>query len=213
MGDWLYMSAFETSLHERSLQILDILTTLTRKMTEGEIVQLTMLGRTDVTEAEYFDLLKRKTAYLFSACCEIGAILANANKKQTNALAEYGLNLGMAFQLADDLLDFTAEQPTLGKASGADLLEGKMTYPVIQLAHQHPEIKTTLGTVMKSGNYDSYSRADLTRALTDAGALEMTRQKAHQYAAAAIKNLAELSDSEYSEALSRIPSIMVDRDK
>src|ERR671939_2141233 len=77
MGDWLYMSAFETSLAERSLPILDILTRVTRKMTEGELLQLTVLGHADVTEAQYFDVLARKTAYLFSACCEIGAILGN----------------------------------------------------------------------------------------------------------------------------------------
>src|ERR687892_1776765 len=79
MGDWLYMSAFETSLAERSLPVLDILTSVTRKMTEGEILQLTLLGRTDVTEEQYLDILQRKTAYLFSACCEIGAILGGAD--------------------------------------------------------------------------------------------------------------------------------------
>ena len=91
MGDWLYMSAFETSLQERSLEILDILTTLTRKMTEGELIQLTMLGRVDISETDYFDILKRKTAYLFSACCEIGAILGGANKEDQNALRDYGM--------------------------------------------------------------------------------------------------------------------------
>ncbi len=75
MGDWLYMSAFETSLKERSLEILDILTRLTRKMTEGELIQLTTIGRSDITETEYFDILQRKTAFLFSAACEIGGIL------------------------------------------------------------------------------------------------------------------------------------------
>ena len=85
MGDWLYMSAFETSLTERSLEILDILTRLTRKMTEGELIQLTTLGRTDISETEYFDILQRKTAYLFSACCEIGAILGNASKEKQAA--------------------------------------------------------------------------------------------------------------------------------
>src|ERR671938_1962592 len=85
MGDWLYMSAFETSLAERSLRILDILTRLTRKMTEGELLQLTLLGSTDVTVEQYFDVLKRKTAYLFSACCEIGAILGSASPEEQRA--------------------------------------------------------------------------------------------------------------------------------
>src|SRR5712691_12519543 len=82
MGDWLYMSAFETSLAERSLAILDVLTAVTRKMTEGELVQLTLLDRTDISEEQYLDVLQRKTAYLFSACCEVGAILGGANHQQ-----------------------------------------------------------------------------------------------------------------------------------
>src|SRR5216110_2348675 len=89
MGDWLYMSAFETSLAERSLPILDILTSVTRKMTEGELLQLTLLGRTDVTEEQYFDVIARKTAYLFSACCEIGALLGGASPAQQAMLRDY----------------------------------------------------------------------------------------------------------------------------
>src|SRR5215471_9781332 len=106
MGDWLYMSAFETSLAERSLPILDILTSVTRKMTEGELLQLTLLGRTDVSEEQYFDVIARKTAFLFSACCEIGALLGGATPDQQAMLRDYGMNLGIAFQLIDDLLDF-----------------------------------------------------------------------------------------------------------
>src|ERR1700750_1080193 len=108
MGDWLYMSAFETSLQERSLTVLDILTAVTRKMTEGELLQLTLLGRADVSEDQYFDVLRRKTAYLFSACCEIGAILGGCGDDERRALRDYGMNLGTAFQLVDDLLDFTS---------------------------------------------------------------------------------------------------------
>src|SRR5258708_37325908 len=115
MGDWLYMSAFETSLSERSLPVLDILTAVTRKMTEGELVQLTLLGRTDITEDQYLEVLERKTAYLFSACCEIGSILGDAEAESQQALREYGMNLGTAFQLVDDLLDFTATGEVLGK--------------------------------------------------------------------------------------------------
>src|SRR3982750_832207 len=89
MGDWLYMSAFETSLAERSLPVLDILTRVTRKMTEGELLQLTLLGHADVTEAQYFDVLKRKTAYLFSASCEIGSILGGASEKKQRSLRDY----------------------------------------------------------------------------------------------------------------------------
>src|ERR671917_1861724 len=133
MGDWLYMSAFETSLQERSLQVLDILTAVTRKMTEGELLQLTTLGRVDITAEQYFDILLRKTAYLFCACCEIGAILGGGSRPVREALRDYGLNLGAAFQLVDDVLDFTATDDVLGKPAGVDLLEGKLTLPLIYL--------------------------------------------------------------------------------
>src|SRR5438093_6295034 len=122
MGDWLYMSAFETSLAERSLRILDILTLVTRKMTEGELLQLTTLGKTDLSEQQYLDIIQRKTAYLFSACCEVGAILGGASEREQKALADYGMNLGMAFQLTDDLLDFTSTPDTLGKGTVVHLL-------------------------------------------------------------------------------------------
>src|SRR5687767_1134462 len=94
MGDWLYMSAFETSLKERSLEVLDILTRLTRKMTEGELIQLTMIGNSAITQEEYYDILRRKTAYLFSGCCEIGAILGGASTAERESLRDYGMNLG-----------------------------------------------------------------------------------------------------------------------
>src|SRR5436189_4870475 len=113
MGDWLYMSAFETSLAERSLPVLDILTAVTRKMTEGELLQLTLLGRTDISEDQYLDVIARKTAYLFSACCEIGSLLGKATPTQQVALRDYGMNLGTAFQLIDDLLDFSSSDERL----------------------------------------------------------------------------------------------------
>ena len=148
MGDWLYMSAFETSLAERSLPILDILTTVTRKMTEGELLQLTLLGRTNISEEQYFDILRRKTAYLFSACCEIGSILGGAEPEKQRALREYGMNLGTAFQLVDDLLDFTASDEVLGKAAGVDLLEGKLTLPLIFLLEKEAAMRRAVQTVM-----------------------------------------------------------------
>src|SRR5437763_5095804 len=133
MGDWLYMSAFETSLSERSLPILDILTAVTRKMTEGELLQLTLLDRTDISEEQYFDVIARKTAYLFSACCEIGSLLGGADPNAQRILRDYGMNLGIAFQLVGDLLDATSSEDILGKRAGADLLEGKVSLPMIFL--------------------------------------------------------------------------------
>jgi octaprenyl-diphosphate synthase len=213
MGDWLYMSAFETSLKERSLEILDILTRLTRKMTEGELIQLTMLGRTDISEIEYFNILERKTAYLFSACCEIGAILAGAPNDWQIALRNFGMNLGTAFQLADDSLDFTAQEEVLGKASGADLLEGKLTLPLILLVKKEPELKSDLEKIMNDGDYRQFSRQSLLEKLETGGFLEETRQMAYTFADQAIKNLELLPKTAYRSALEEIPGYMIERNK
>lgn len=212
MGDWLYMSAFETSLQERSLKILDILTRLTRLMTEGELIQLTTIGKADITENHYFDILRRKTAYLFSACCEVGAILGMANESTIKALAEFGLNLGIAFQLADDLLDFTSDDDVLGKASGADLIEGKLTLPLILLRNMDPDIADQLEIVMIDKSYKGVSRARLFNALERSGALSSARERARFYAEAAIKNLEVLPQTEYREALGNLPAFVVERD-
>src|SRR5260370_25937152 len=160
MGDWLYMSAFETSLAERWVPVLDILTAVTRKMTEGELLQLTLLGRTDVSEEQYFDVIARKTAYLFSACCEIGALIGGADARTQNLLRDYGMNLGIAFQLVDDLLDFTSSEGILGKPAGADLLEGQVSLPLIFLLQRAPEMRSALQTVINEASYQSFSRSE-----------------------------------------------------
>lgn len=213
MGDWLYMTAFETSLRERSLEILDILTRLTRKMTEGELIQLTTIGRSDISENEYFDILQRKTAYLFSACCEIGAILGGAAPDKQKALRDYGMNLGTAFQLADDLLDFTSEGDSLGKAAGADLLEGKLTLPLILLVKKDEKARIELEKIMRDGGYEEVSRASLLEKMEACGALEETRGYAYKYAESARKNLDVLPKTEYLVALEDIPAYMIERSK
>jgi octaprenyl-diphosphate synthase len=213
MGDWLYMSAFETSLAERSLEILDILTAVTRKMTEGELLQLTLLGRTDVTEEQYFDVIARKTAYLFSACCEIGALLGKADPKRQNMLRDYGMNLGMAFQLIDDLLDFTSTEDVLGKPAGADLLEGKVSLPLIFLLQREPEMRSAIQTVINEGRYESFSRDQLRIALERTGALQLAFDRAIEYATAAQMALEGLPDSPSAEVLSSIPAYIVERDR
>ena len=213
MGDWLYMSAFETSLGERSLRILDILTKLTRLMTEGELLQLTTVGKIDVTENQYFDILRRKTAYLFSACCEVGAILAGASEEQVQSLAEYGLNLGISFQLADDLLDFTSEDSILGKRAGADLVEGKLTLPLILLRNADPDIADQLEIVMLDKSYSGISRERLVNALKRTNSLELARERAYQHAESAIKNLEVLPQTEYRLALGDLPAFVIERNR
>jgi len=213
MGDWLYMSAFETSLAERSLPILDILTSVTRKMTEGELLQLTLLGHADVTEAQYFDVLKRKTAYLFSASCEIGSILGGASEKQQVALRNYGLNLGTAFQLIDDLLDFTSSEDALGKAAGADLLGGKVTLPLIYLRDAEPKALEMIQTVLREGKYETVRQDDLREAMTRTGALEKARARADEYAEDACSALDNLPDSDYCDSLRALPACILNRDR
>jgi octaprenyl-diphosphate synthase len=213
MGDWLYMSAFETSLAERSLPILDILTAVTRKMTEGELLQLDLLGRTDVSEPAYLDVLQRKTAFLFSACCEVGAILGGATEQQRTALRDFGLNLGTAFQLTDDLLDFTATADALGKAAGVDLLAGKVTLPLIYLQQSDSEATAKIQTVIRDGNYNSVSRAELLKAVERVGGLERARARADGFAEAARTALEGLPDSEYCDALRAIPTYVLERDR
>ncbi len=211
MGDWLYMSAFETSLEQRSLEILEILTRLTRKMTEGELIQLAVIGDTEITEEAYFDILRRKTAFLFSGCCEIGAILAGADRKTRYALRDYGMNLGIAFQLADDLLDFTSDEDSLGKASGADLLEGKLTLPLIHLCRQFPEFKKDLIEIIKDRSYQNGARLKVLEKLEATRTIDSIRNVALGFAEAARKNLEVLPKTKYSLALEEIPNFVIER--
>ena len=130
-GDWLYMQAFQVAVRERNFHILDVLISLTQMMVEGELLQLERLHRIDVTEADYMELVDRKSASLFSACASLGAVAAGAEESVESKLGEFAWNLGMAFQVVDDILDFTSTEKILGKPAGNDLREGKVTLPVI----------------------------------------------------------------------------------
>ncbi len=213
MGDWLYMSAFETSLKERSLEILDILTVLTRKMTEGELIQLTAIGRLDITEAEYFDILERKTAYLFSACCEIGAILGEADAALQAALKDYGSHLGVAFQLVDDILDVTQATDVLGKAAGSDLLEGKLTLPLIYLLQNEPSLLPLIEKVMLSGAYEAIRRDEILTKLDAHGIIDRIRERIDRHSKLAIKSLDVLPQSEYRQCLEAVLNYITERNK
>ena len=181
-------------------------------MTEGELLQLTLLDHADLSEAQYFDVLKRKTAYLFSASCEIGAILGEASEEQQTALRDYGLNLGTAFQLIDDLLDFTSSEDTLGKAAGADLLGGKVTLPLIYLREADPKALEMVQTVLREGKYATVTQRDLRDALDSTGALERARARADEYAENASAALKDLPDSDYCDSLRSLPSYILNRD-
>jgi octaprenyl-diphosphate synthase len=213
MGDWLYMSAFETSLAERSLPILEILTAVTRKMTEGELLQLTFLGRTDISEQQYLDVLQRKTAYLFRACCEVGAILGGASEEQQIAMRDYGMNLGTAFQLVDDLLDFTASENRLGKAAGVDLIEGKITLPLIYFLEADGSAREMIQTIISQRSYERVPRSALINAVESCGALDAARVRADEYAEAARESIGILAESNYAGALRSIPTYVLERER
>jgi octaprenyl-diphosphate synthase len=213
-GDWLYMSAFEETLKERCFPILDILTRVTRLMTEGELIQLVQRGRIEITEQEYLDIIHRKTAYLISACCEIGAILANASRVQQEVLRDFGLKIGIAFQLADDLLDFTSTVEKLGKPAAHDLCEGKLTLPLIYLCEQaEAEVVTKIRTVIAEKSFTSVARAEILALVESSGALARARAELNRYANEAQNLLFCLPESIYRQSLISISNYIIGRDK
>src|SRR5450432_3983084 len=132
-GDWLYMQAFKIAVQERNFRVLDVLIDLTQQMVEGELLQMEKLGKI-ISLEEHFDLIFRKTACLFSVSTRLGALIGNASETEEGRLGEYGRNLGLAFQIVDDVLDLTASEEVLGKPVGSDLREGKATLSVIHSA-------------------------------------------------------------------------------
>jgi octaprenyl-diphosphate synthase len=139
LGDYLYIKSMALALTHDTLDIVRLLCDVTLRMIEGELYQLTKNGDADITEDEHFDIIRRKTAFLFGGCAQIGGMLGGVTPEQQKALCDYGFNLGIAFQLVDDLLDFTGDLAALGKPIGADLREGKMTLPLIHLLQQGDE--------------------------------------------------------------------------
>ena len=133
LGDFLYIKSMSLALTLDRLELIRVLCDVTLRMIEGELYQLTKNGSVDLKEDEHFDIIRRKTAYLFAGSAKIGGMLGSTTQEQQDALWDYGLNIGMAFQIIDDLLDFTGEPGTLGKPIGGDLCEGKVTLPIINL--------------------------------------------------------------------------------
>src|SRR5438309_2303143 len=136
LGDYLYIKSMALALTHDTLEIVRLLCDVTLRMIEGELYQLTKNGDADITEDEHFDIIRRKTAYLFGGCGQIGGMLGGVTSEREQALREYGFNLGIAFQLVDDLLDFTGNAEAVGKPVGSDLREGKVTLPLIHLQRQ-----------------------------------------------------------------------------
>ncbi|MBI4456538.1 MAG: polyprenyl synthetase family protein [Acidobacteria bacterium] len=214
MGDWLYMTAFSVALQERSFRILDLLIDITRKMVEGELVQLERNGRIDITERDHLEMVQRKTAYLFAGCTRLGGMIARAQPAAEEALAEYGFNVGMAFQLVDDMLDFTSSEAVLGKPVINDLKEGKLTLPLIYLLEQgNPKHARKLDAVLKSSIISDDDRDEIISWVRNFGTLERTAKKAVAYAEDAKRSIADFRDSVYRQALIQIPDFIVSRDR
>src|SRR5689334_23808052 len=163
-GDWLYMQSFAVALAEKNFEVLDTLIDITQRMVEGELLQLTLLGKSEITEKQLLDIVERKTAYLFSGCTKLPAIAAGMNHGSAERLAEVGKSLGMAFQLIDDLLDLTSTQDVLGKPVASDLKEGKMTLPVFfALSRGNPEDTKKVQKVLDEREFRSVDRGDILR--------------------------------------------------
>jgi octaprenyl-diphosphate synthase len=212
-GDWLYMQAFKLAVQERNFRILDVLIELTQMMVEGELIQMEKLGRR-ISEREHLDLIDRKTACLFSVCTRLGGILGGATLEQEDRLAVYGRNLGLAFQLVDDLLDLTASEETLGKPVGSDLREGKVTMAVIHaLERCTPEEAALIETVLRERTFRSVTHEQILAILNRYGSVHAAMEKALQYATTAQESICSFPDSEYKRALLWAPEFVVAREK
>jgi octaprenyl-diphosphate synthase len=212
-GDWLYMQSFQLALKERNFRTLDILIDLTQRMVEGELLQWNNLGRIDLTEKYALNLAYRKTACLFSGCARLGAVLADSDSTAEELMADYGRCAGLAFQLVDDLLDFTASAEQLGKPVLSDLREGKVTLPLIYaLEAGNPADREMVSNVLADKGFDRVGPEQIGALVNDSGALDRTRQLACDYAAKARASLDPLPDTEYRRALLSILDFILDRE-
>jgi octaprenyl-diphosphate synthase len=212
-GDWLYMQSFKIAVQERNFRVLDTLIELTQQMVEGELLQMEKLGKL-ITLDEHFDLIFRKTACLFSVCMRLGAILGGATPEQEEVAGSYGRNLGMAFQIVDDVLDLTASETVLGKPVASDLREGKVTMAVIYaLERCTPAEREKIATVLRDRAFNGVTHADILAILSRYGALEAAHTRATQYAEAARTVICKFPDSEIKRALLWAPEFVVAREK
>ena len=212
-GDWLYMQAFNIALAERNFKILDLFIAVTQAMIEGELLQLAWQRRVDVPEDVYFELTYRKTAYLFSVCLRLGAVLAGKSEEVESQLGAYGHNLGLSFQLIDDVLDFTSSEEILGKPIGNDLREGKVTLPLIYLLQRcSPEEAQKVRSVLEEGGFNSLRFSEILELIDRYDTLRAAREKAQEFAQKAKLCLEALPDTPYKDALRSLPDFMLDRE-
>jgi octaprenyl-diphosphate synthase len=213
LGDFLYTKSMAMALSQDNLKVLRLLSDVTLRMIEGEILEIERNADLDVKVEDHIDIMRRKTADLFAACLRIGAILGEVGDEREQALTSYGENLGLCFQMVDDLLDFTAEEETLGKPVANDLREGKLTLPMIFLLRRaglavEPKVKA----VLEDRGFERVSREEIVRLVREHGALEEARTMAIDYASRARRHLLVFERSKYREALEALPDFILSRD-
>ena len=214
LGDFLYIKSMSLALSQDSLEIVRLLCDVTLRMIEGELYQLTKNGDIAITEDEHFDIIRRKTAYLFAGCAQIGGMLGESTSEQQGALRDYGFNLGVAFQLMDDLLDFTGDAAALGKPVGGDLREGKVTLPIIRLlADADGATRALIAGVVDERSVTLERWAEITRLLTQSGAIQYANARAREYAHAARQKLSAFPDGPERAALSALAEFVLLRDR
>ena len=213
MGDWLYMTSFYLSLKLQNFRVLDLLIDVTRKMVEGELIQWEQYGRIDLSVEEQLEICRRKTAHLFSGCGRLGAILADMDEQQEEKLGTYGHAVGMAFQLTDDLLDYTSNEDTLGKPVLKDLEEGKITLPIIYLMERADQKEQDfIREVVRTQDFSSANKKRIMELVRAYGTLSEVQNLAEEYARKAKTVLLDFPDSIYREALLNFADFVIDRE-
>ncbi len=212
-GDWLYMQAFRVALEERNFRILDLLIGLTQQIVEGELLQMENLGSA-LTEHDYYELIYRKTACLFRVSMQLGCVLAGSSQAVEEALGDYGRNVGLAFQIVDDVLDLTASEAVLGKPTASDLREGKATLAVVHaLEHGTAEERADILAVIEDQGFERVRHERILAILHRNSSIDHAIRVADAHAEAARANLSALPDSEFKRALLWVPDFVVSRDK
>lgn len=212
-GDWLYMQSFRTALEERNFHVLDLLISLTQQMVEGELVQMEKLGHL-INEEEYFDLIFRKTACLFKVSMQLGAAIDRAPESIEEQLGEYGRNLGLAFQIVDDVLDLTAAEDVLGKPVASDLREGKATLAVIHALERGTGAdREAIRTVLADRSFLRVTHSQILEILQRHGSIDYAMDTACAYAEAARLSIADLPETEAKRALLWVPGFVTSRDR
>jgi octaprenyl-diphosphate synthase len=214
LGDYLYIKSMAMALTQDSLEIIRLLCDVTLRMIEGELYQLTKTGDVDITEEEHFEIIRRKTAFLFGGCAQIGGLLGGVSPEGETALREYGFNLGIAFQLVDDLLDYTADAAALGKPVGGDLREGKVTLPVIQLLRRGgPEADRLIRDVVRDRTVSAEQWREIVRLLHEHRTLDFAYERALEYGHRAKDCLSVFPASREREALVALTDYVLSRDR